>query len=148
MTVEEIMTQRPACCTANSGIREAAQMMVECDCGEIPVVDREGKPIGVVTDRDITCRVVAGGLDLENCTVGECMSSPVLTLKLETTLEECCQLMEEAQVRRIPVVDSNGRCCGIVSQADIARKSDGIVDEIVKEVSTPNPHASNAAACC
>lgn len=138
MNVSNIMTPNPQCCTADTSVRDAARMMLECDCGEIPVVDNMQKPIGVVTDRDICCRVVAGGMDLDNCTVGECMSSPALTVSMNSSLDDCCQLMESNQVRRIPVVDQNGCCCGIVSQADLARKSDGVVQEVVKQVSQPS----------
>lgn len=112
-------------------------MMLDCDCGEIPVVDAGGHPIGVVTDRDVCCRVVAGGMDVDRCTVGDCMSSPALTVNQDASIEECCQLMEKNQVRRLPVVDQNGVCCGIVSQADLARKSDGVVEDVVKQVSKP-----------
>jgi CBS domain-containing protein len=63
MNVGEIMTKDPACCTPDTGLQEVAQMMVDCDCGCIPVVDSEGSkmPVGMITDRDITCRVVAKG---------------------------------------------------------------------------------------
>ena len=137
MNVSNIMTQNPQCCTADTSVRDAARMMLECDCGEIPVVDNMSKPIGVVTDRDVCCRVVAGGMDVDRCTVGECMSSPALTINMNASLEECCSLMETHQVRRIPVVDQNGACCGIVSQADLARKSNGVVEKVVEQVSKP-----------
>jgi CBS domain-containing protein len=137
MNVSNLMTQNPQCCTADTPVRDAARMMLECDCGEIPVVDNMNKPIGVVTDRDVCCRVVAGGMDVDRCTVGECMSSPALTISMNASLEECCSLMETHQVRRIPVVDQNGACCGIVSQADLARKSTGTVQKVVEQVSKP-----------
>ncbi|RYG21921.1 CBS domain-containing protein [bacterium] len=137
MNVSNIMTSNPQCCTANTSIRDAASMMLECDCGEIPVVDSSKKPLGVITDRDICCRVVAGGMNVDECTVGECMSSPALTINMNASLDECCQLMEQAQIRRIPVVDESGCCCGIVSQADLARKSTGMVEEVVERVSQP-----------
>lgn len=138
MTVRNIMTPNPQCCSTDTPVRLAARMMTECDCGEIPVLDQSRRPIGVATDRDICCRVVAGGLDVDACTVGECMSSPAMTIDANASLEECCDKMQQAMVRRIPVVDAEGVCIGIVSQADLARKSnDGIVDQVVKEVSRP-----------
>src|ERR1044071_3173857 len=65
MTARELMTPNPACCTMDTPLREVARLMVHCDCGEIPVVERLDlrKPVGVVTDRDIVCRVVAEGKD-------------------------------------------------------------------------------------
>ena len=137
MNVSNIMTPNPQCCTANTSVRDAARMMLECDCGEIPVVDNMNKPIGVVTDRDVCCRVVAGGMNVDECTVGECMSSPALTVNMNATLDQCCTLMETNQIRRIPVVDQSGACCGIVSQADLARKSNGVVEKVVEQVSQP-----------
>ena len=65
MNVEDIMTRNPVCCTPDSGLRDVAQMMVDCDCGEIPVVESFESliPVGVITDRDIVCRVVAKGMN-------------------------------------------------------------------------------------
>jgi CBS domain-containing protein len=113
-------------------------MMVEHDCGEIPVVRQGdgGAIIGVVTDRDIVCRVVAAGKDPRKTTVEDCMSSPAITVTPGTTLEACLQRMEEHQIRRVPVVDDRGVCVGIVSQADIAmRAAMGQTAELVREVS-------------
>ena len=134
MNVSNIMTPNPQCCTANTSVRDAARMMLDCDCGEIPVVDNMRRPVGVITDRDICCRVVAGGMNVDECTVGECMSSPALTVNMNASVEACCQLMEANQIRRIPVVDQSGCCCGIVSQADLARKSTGIVERVSQPV--------------
>lgn len=124
MRVEDVMTTNPQCAHPQTNICDVAKMMADCDCGEIPVVDSAQRPLGVITDRDIACRVVAQGKDPAHTHAGDAMSSPVITVTPETSLEECCRLMEEKQVRRIPVVDSKGACCGIVSQADIALHAD------------------------
>ena len=142
MTVQEIMTTNVACCAPDTRLNQVARMMVEHDCGEIPVANSDGKVVGVVTDRDICCRAVAHDCNPCDLSASEIMSSPVVTAKSNITLEACGQLMEENQIRRIPVVDENGVCCGIVSQADIARKSTGKVEEIVREISQPTSHAS------
>jgi CBS domain-containing protein len=116
-------------------------MMVDCDCGEIPVVEagNGGKPVGVITDRDITIRTVARGLNPLELTVGDCMSSPVITVTPDTSLEDLCRTLEQHQIRRAPVVDEAGRCCGVVAQADIARSaSQHVAGEVVQEVSRPN----------
>jgi CBS domain-containing protein len=137
MQVREIMSKDPVCCDPESSLRDVARLMVEHDCGEIPVVDR-GKPVGVITDRDITCRTVAQGRNPLELSARDCMSSPVITVTPDTIVEDCCRTMEQHQVRRVPVVDEAGNCCGVVSQADVARKAaKGLVGEMLNEVSRP-----------
>ncbi len=139
------MTKDPACCTPDTVLQRVAEMMVNNDCGEIPVVDNMAsmKPIGTITDRDITCRTIAKGLNPLLMTAGQCMSTPCVTAKHETSLEDCCRIMEENQIRRIPIVDDDGACCGIVALADIAQKAAEVeVGEVVKEVSKPSISAS------
>src|SRR5882762_4188125 len=148
MQVREMMTANPACCTAETALPEVARMMVDQDCGEIPVVDNASSkvPIGVVTDRDIVCRTVAHGLNPLDLTAADCMSKPIVTVTPDMSLEECCRLMEEKLIRRVPVVDERGACCGIVALADIAlqnRKS--AAGEVVKDMSQPTAAASAAA---
>src|SRR5438105_605382 len=77
--IRDVMTGDPACCRANTPLREVAEMMVTSDCGEIPVCDDARKPIGVVTDRDIVCRVLATGHNPLDATAKDCMSRPVIT---------------------------------------------------------------------
>jgi CBS domain-containing protein len=147
MQVKDIMTSDPACCTADSLLQRVAEMMVENDCGEIPVVDNMAsmRPIGVITDRDITCRTVAKGLNPLAMTVGDCMTTPCVCVTPDASLDECCELMEKDQIRRIPVVDARGACCGIVALADIAKNaSRDETAEVVKEVSEPSASASAA----
>jgi CBS domain-containing protein len=144
MHVKDIMTERPTCCAPGTTMREVAEMMVAEDCGEIPVCDESGKPVGVVTDRDIVCRLVAKGKNPLELRAEDCMSSPTITAFPDTSLDECARLMEQYQVRRLPVVDENGVVCGMVAQADLARKGPretGI--EVVERVSEPNPFASS-----
>jgi len=138
MEVREVMTESPTCCTPETGLQEVAQMMVDCDCGCIPVVDSNDTkmPIGMITDRDITCRVVAQGRNPLDLTAREAMTSTVVSVTPDTSLEECLDLMEESQVRRIAVVDQDGKICGIVAQADVARNADDQrTAEVVQEVS-------------
>jgi CBS domain-containing protein len=132
----DLMTANPACCTAATTLDEVAKLMVANDCGEIPVVDTSDHPIGVVTDRDIVCRVVADGKNPMAHTAGEAMSQPVVTVRTSTTLQDLVSTMEEHQIRRVPVVDDNGCLCGIVAQADVARTApEEEVAELVREVS-------------
>ena len=145
MKILEIMTSDPACCTPEATLRDVARMMVEYDCGEIPVCDSKdrGHIVGVITDRDIVCRAVAEGLDMSRTAVSTCMTTPAITLKKDATLEDAIALMEKNMIRRLPITDKDGCVCGIVSQADIALKSDDdTISEVVKEVSQPIESAS------
>lgn len=140
MKVSEMMTADPACCTMDTPLQEVARMMVRCDCGEIPVVERQDlkKVVGVVTDRDIVCRTVAEGKDPGRMTAADVMSSPAVTITGNDDVDEVIRLMETHQIRRVPVVNQNGEICGIVSVADIARQeSRKETGELVREVSTP-----------
>ena len=107
------MTIHPACFTPETNGEEIARLMIECDCGEIPVVQdwQSRKLIGVATDRDIVCRLVAAGRNPLESRARDCMSSPVVFATAETDLDECCRLMEQHRIRRLPIVDAEGRCC-------------------------------------
>jgi CBS domain-containing protein len=147
MQVKDIMTSDPACCTPDSTLQRVAEMMVENDCGEIPVVENIAsmRPVGVITDRDITCRTVAKGLNPLTMTVADCMTTPCVTVTPDISLDECCRVLEENQIRRVPVVDAGGACCGIVALADIAKHAGKRgTAEVVKEVSEPSSSASAA----
>lgn len=145
MQVREIMTREPASCTPETKLRDVARLMMDQDCGQIPVVDSKNtrKPIGVVTDRDITTRAVAAGKNPADLTAGDCMSTPVVTVTPETEIVSCCQLLEDHQVRRVPVIDERGQLCGIVSQADIAKHASGReTAEVVRSISQPTGTAT------
>ncbi|MGH9195687.1 MAG: CBS domain-containing protein [Acidimicrobiia bacterium] len=138
MIVNQLMTRDPACCTPETTLQDVARMMVEHDCGEIPIVRgrHDKRLVGVVTDRDIVCRTVARGTNPLTVTAQDCMSTPVVTVTPDTTLEDCVEVMEEHQIRRVPVVDATGMCCGIVAQSDIAKRApEEDTADLVKEVS-------------
>jgi CBS domain-containing protein len=117
-------------------------MMVVCDCGEIPICDDRRKPIGVVTDRDVVCRLVAKGKNPLEHSARDCMTSPAITVTPDTAIEDCARLMEQYQVRRLPVVDAGGAICGMVSQADLARKGPrSTTMEVMEKVSEPSVQA-------
>lgn len=133
---KDVMTTEPSCCTAAATLDQVAKLMVQNDCGEIPVVDKRERLIGVITDRDIVCRVVADGKNPMAHTAEQYMSQPVVSVTADTPLPEIMNMMETHQIRRIPVVDSDGCCVGIIAQADLAwtgREHD--VAELVREVS-------------
>lgn len=135
-SINEFMTHSPACCAANTPLQQVAQMMIDHDCGQIPIVDQAGAPVGVVTDRDIAVRIVACGRDASQCTAQDAMTSPVQCLHDTASLSECLELMERSQIRRVPVIDANGALTGMVAVADIARDGkDRATAEVVKEIS-------------
>lgn len=138
MQVRDVMTENPAVCTPDTPLQEIAGLMVEHDCGCIPVVDSRAslKPVGVITDRDITCRTVAQGKNPLEMTAGDCMTNSAETVTPEMSIEECCEVMEQNQLRRILVVDESGACCGIVAQADIAKYAPAQeTAEVVRDIS-------------
>lgn len=142
-SLSNVMTSSPACCTADTSLAEVARMMMQNDCGQIPVVEshESGKPIGVVTDRDIVVRMVAEGREVGSATASDCMTTPVTTVAEGASLADCCAAMEQNQIRRVVVVDDAGAVCGIVAQADIARTGrDEKTAEVVQKVSQPSSH--------
>lgn len=121
-TVREIMTEAPQCCGPDDPAVKAARLMARGDFGVVPVVEpATGRLLGMITDRDITCRLVAAGRDPNRTPVRDGMSREVVTLLPDASIHECIRLMEIWQVRRIPIVDRQGRVLGIVAQADLAR---------------------------
>lgn len=135
MDVTSVMTPNPASCGPQASLHEVARMMLDNDCGEIPVVDDSHRPLGVVTDRDIVVRVVAEGRDTAGVKASEIMSTPPTTVSTEAKLSDVIDVMESRQIRRVPVVDLDGKLCGIVAQADIAltgkdRKTGNVVEEV------------------
>ena len=150
MQVKEFMRKDPACCTANNSLKDVAQMMIDSDCGALPVVENEQTMhlVGIVTDRDIVCRAVAQGKSPQDTKITECFSAPAVTVTPESTLEDCLQVMEENQIRRIPVVDQNGACRGMVTQSQLARHADERqAAELLKDISrkTDTPSTVEAA---
>jgi tellurite resistance protein TerC len=133
---KDVMTADPVCCTPATPLDQVARLMVRHDCGEIPVIDSARRPLGVVTDRDIVSRVVARGGDPRNFDAGACMSEPPVTVRVDAPFRDVVVMMEAHQIRRIPVVDEQGCCAGIISQADVAREANAhLLVELVQQVS-------------
>jgi len=118
----DLMTDSPAVCTPQTSSQDAARLMQDNDCGSLPVVESRDslKLIGMVTDRDLALRVLGRGLDA-NTPVREAMTKNVASVKVDDDLKAVERVMTGQQVRRVPVVDGNGRVVGIVAQADLAR---------------------------
>ncbi|MFA9480422.1 CBS domain-containing protein [Phycisphaerales bacterium AB-hyl4] len=141
MQASEMMTTSIHCCTPTTRVADAAKKMKEHDIGAIPIVESESrrKLIGMLTDRDIVVRLVAESMNPLECDVEDAMTGQTFSVTPETSEEEVCQLMEEHQVRRVPVVDNEGNCLGIISQADIARRAtEHETAELLKDISRPS----------
>lgn len=134
-SIQEIMTSNPSTIEPNQSVVEAARIMKQEDAGVIPVTEN-GRLTGMVTDRDIAIRVVAEGKDPQSTTVGEVASTNLVTLDPQQDLDEALRLMAQHQVRRLPVVEEDGRLVGVVAQADIARTGDDAkTGQVVQEIS-------------
>ena len=140
MLVSELMSRPVVCCTPWDTAQTAADLMKTHGVGAIPVVLDRADPLleGIVTDRDLCCNVVAGAKSADGIEIAELMSRVPVTCESDDTLEFCEELMQQNQVRRIPVVDKRGRCIGIVAQADIALNAlASQVAKTVTEISKP-----------
>jgi CBS domain-containing protein len=122
-SVQDVMTSNPTSIDAGSSVVEAARIMKQEDVGIVPIVEG-GRLVGTVTDRDIAVRVVAEGKDPQSVSVRELASTDLVTVDPQQDLDEALRLMASHQVRRLPVVEEDGRLVGIVAQADVAREAD------------------------
>jgi CBS domain-containing protein len=121
MQVKEIMTDTPQVCGVNDSANEAARIMWERDCGAVPVVDRDGHTVGIVTDRDICMAAYFQGRHLSAIPIAEIMSRDLCTIEAEADLNDAERLMQSRQIRRLPVVANGGHLIGILSLSDLAR---------------------------
>ena len=134
-TVREVMTSNPCSIDAGKTVAYAAKMMRDEDVGIAPIVEGD-RLVGVLTDRDIAVRVVADGRDPEQVKVTEVASRDVVTLDPQQDLDEALRLMARNQVRRLPVVEEDGRLAGVVAQADVAQEADERqTGEVVEQIS-------------
>ena len=133
--VHEVMTDRPRAVTPETTVSEAAQLMKSDDIGSLPILDGE-QLAGMVTDRDIVIRAVAEGKDPRGMPVREVASRELVKVHADEDLSSALQLMASHQVRRLPVVDDDGRLVGILAQADVAVEAkEKAVGEMVEEIS-------------
>jgi CBS domain-containing protein len=122
--VREIMSRDPACCVFTDTAQSVAKILCDRNIGSMPVVadQQSRKLVGVITDRDLCCSVVAQGMDPKTTTIEKLITLSPLTCREGENIETCERLMQEHQVRRIPIVDAEDRVIGIVAQADLALK--------------------------
>src|SRR5829696_995537 len=134
-TIRELMTENPRTVSPDQTIQDAAKIMRDEDTGVVPITEGDSLA-GVITDRDIAIRAVAEGRDGAQTTVREIASQDVVTIDPQQDLDEALRLMAQHQLRRLPVVEEDGRLVGIVSQADVARHGDDArTGEVVEQIS-------------
>jgi len=134
-SIRDLMTPNPCSIDADQTVAHAAKMMRDEDVGLAPIVEGD-KLIGMLTDRDIAIRVVAEGRNPDEVKVSEVASKQVVTIDPQQDLDEALRIMAKHQVRRLPVVEEDGRLVGVVAQADVAREGDDMqTGELVEEIS-------------
>lgn len=116
------MTHGPATCDPSTSLRLVAQLMTDHDCAAIPVVESSGLLVGIITDRDIATRAVALRDDAPTLPARQCMSSPVIAVAPEDSIEKAVVLMTENAIHHLPVIDADGVLVGILAQSDIGRR--------------------------
>lgn len=133
-TIREFMTKNPRTVSPDQTIQDAAKIMRDEDTGVVPITESENLT-GVITDRDIVIRAVAEGRDGQT-TVRDVASQDVVTIDPQQDLDEALRLMAQHQVRRLPVVEEDGKLVGILAQADIALEgADQRTGEVVEQIS-------------
>lgn len=149
MLVKDAMSKNLYCCVPSDTAQEAAKTMSAQGVGALPVVSDSTNRIleGIVTDRDLCCNVVAGAKLAETTRIADVMTRNPITCTAENTLDDCEELMQKHQVRRLPVTDKQGRCIGMLAQADIALHGPaGMVSKMVAEISKPRKQLGSQAA--
>lgn len=139
----DIMTKDVTVCSPQTVIRDVADKMDDDSVGSLPVVEN-GRLIGIITDRDIVCRVLADGRDTRSTFASDAMSDDVVTCTPDESIIEAIHKMGEHQIRRIPVCDTNGRLRGIIAMADVAleAENDSEIANALEQISRPSPNRS------
>jgi CBS domain-containing protein len=133
MRVKEIMSNEPHTIKPDTSIKEAAEIMRDCDCGYLPVGEND-RFTGALTDRDIVVRVIAEGRNLETATAKEAMTEELQYCFEDDELESAGELMKQQQIRRLAVFNSDKKLTGIISVSDIAcydEKMVGVIEGTV-----------------
>ena len=136
-SVGELMTPDPVTTTSKTSVAHAARLMRDHDVGHVVIVDGDGQPSGVLTDRDIVIRVVADGQSTEETTVSAAASGEVSSVEPSISANDAAQVMRDQAIRRLPVVD-RGDVVGVVSIGDLAVHLDP--ESALADVSASSPN--------
>ena len=138
----DVMTRDPVCCVPTDGIVRVAQIMKQQDVGSVPVVEsaESRRLVGIVTDRDLVVKVLAESRAVDGATVRDAMTTSPVSCRESDDADRAVRLMSDRQVRRMPIVDADGRLVGIIAQADVATRvnRDQKTGELVEAISEPN----------
>ena len=141
MKVKDCMHRGVAWVGPETSIRQLAQMMRDEDIGSIPIGEND-RLIGMVTDRDIVCRGLAGAADCDDLMAGDVMSKPIVYCRADEDVEDALRIMEHNKIRRLPVIDENKRLCGMLSIGDISEKvGRDLTGEVMRSVAGHHPSA-------
>ena len=135
----DVMTRDPAACQPGDPIVKVAGVMKQEDVGSVPVVEstESRRLAGIVTDRDIVVKVVAGGRAIDAATVQDAMTPNPASCREDDDIDQAMKLMKERQIRRVPIIDGSGRLTGIIAQADVATRvsKDSKTGDLVEAIS-------------
>ncbi|MDE3083757.1 MAG: CBS domain-containing protein [Verrucomicrobiota bacterium] len=141
MKIQEIMTPDARCIDPDATLAEVAQVMRELDVGAVPVCDHD-RLAGILTDRDIVVRAVAGGRDPNRTTARETMTEGIVYAFDDEDVDEAARIMEENKIRRLPVLNRAKRLVGIISLGDLAMEAGpDLSGETLKEISESAAHS-------
>lgn len=146
MNVEQVMTKTPWTVTGDATLAEAARIMWERDCGAVPIVDGQGQVAGIITDRDCCMAAYSQDQKLSTLLVRNHMSSKPFSVAPGDDVHDVERLMADRQIRRVPVVDNEGRLLGIVSLADLARKASPTATRKAGDTIAPQEVASTLSS--
>ncbi len=135
MKAEDVMTKNVKSCLPETSLSQVTAHMWDCDCGALPVVDRAGKVVGMITDRDIAISVGTRGRLATEITVGEVMSGNVYCCVVDEDVKSAINTMRREKVRRLPVVGKDGKLEGIISIGDLALRAEAARGRQVPEIS-------------
>ena len=145
MKVKDVMTREVKTCAPETDLADAAKSMWMRDCGVLPVVDKSGQVVGMITDRDICIATGCRRRDPATILVSEVMTKKVNSCSPEADIREGLQIMQQKRVRRLPVIDSAGKLCGVLSISDIALKVQ--LDAKAAEPGAQDIHATLTSIC-
>jgi CBS domain-containing protein len=144
MRIAEIMTQDVYCCSSGDSLAGAARIMWEHDCGSVPIIDEQGTPIAMLTDRDIAMAIYLNGRLPSQISVYSAMSKQLFCCSPDDSIETAEAIMRDRQVRRLPVVDG-GKLVGFLSMNDLIRAASE--KKLRRDVRVEDVEATMAAIC-
>lgn len=136
LKVIDMAVHKVAVITPENSIRESARQMRVEHVGSLVVVDQDGKPIGMLTDRDITIEGVARGVDVDQTTVRDLMTAPVVTATESEGMVTALARMREFGIRRLPIIDSEGKLVGVVTNSNLIKELSELLDGLVRNISS------------